>query len=365
MATAKAVKKPTTKVKVRTKVAAVVEPTPGRRRVIADALPNHSNYFASGGNKDLPWVNSGCALFDEVLGGGYVLGRMVNIVGDKSSGKTLLAIEACANFHRMYPKGRIRYAEAESAFDEQYAEALGMPTKAVEFAANVFTVEDFFNDIQTMIKEQKGQPGLYILDSLDALSDEAEQKRGIDEGSYGGSKPKKLGELFRRSVQIMEESNILLIIISQIRDKIGVTFGETKTRSGGKAMDFYASQIIWLAEIGKLKKTIGGVDRVIGVQVKAKCKKNKVGLAFRECEYPILFGYGIDDLTACAEWLLEVAPEQLESLGFSKNGYKVRLSNLRNKGGEEVTNIRKKLTDMVRKEWRRIEISFLPQCKKY
>lgn len=342
----------------------VVETAPvvSRRKVVAEEV---SNYFASGANKDLPFINSGCSLFDEVLGGGYVLGRMVNIVGDKSSGKTLLAIECCANFHKKYPEGKIRYAESEAAFDEQYAEALGMPIKVVAFPDNIFTVEDFFKDLQQMIKDSKGQPGLYILDSLDALSDEAEQEREIDKGSFGASKSKKLGELFRRLVQSLESSNILLMIVSQIRDKIGVTFGETKTRSGGKSMDFYATHIIWLAEIGKIKKTIDKQERVIGVQVKARCKKNKVGLAYRDCEYPILFGYGIDDLTACAEWLLEVAPDNLEKLGLSKNGYKVRLNNLRNKGGEEVLELRTKLTALVRKEWIRIETSFLPKSKKY
>lgn len=329
------------------------------------AGPNSAQYFASGADKKLPFVNSGCSLFDEVLGGGYVLGRMVNIVGDKSSGKTLLAIEACANFHRIYPKGRIRYAECESAFDEQYAEALGMPVKVVEFATKIFTVEDFFKDLQAVIKASKGEPALYIVDSLDALSDDAELEREIDKGSFGANKSKKLGELFRRSVQDLESSNILLIIISQIRDKIGVTFGETKTRSGGKSMDFYATHIIWLAEIGKIKRTVGGIERVTGVQVKAICKKNKVGLAFRSCEYPILFGYGIDDLTAGVEWLLEVAPKKLEDLGFSKNGYKVRIANLRNKGGSEVVKLRADLTALVRQEWARIEVSFLPQSRKY
>lgn len=340
---------------------------PLRKRGAVSTNKEPANYFAGGSQvKNLPFLTTGCSLFDEVLGGGYVLGRMVNIVGDKSSGKTLLAIEACANFVQRYSGGRIRYAETESAFDQQYAGALGMPIESVEFAEGIFTVEDFFNDLTKMIESSKGKPGVYILDSLDALSDEAEQKRGIEEGSYGGSKPKKLGELFRRSVQKLEESQILLIIVSQIRDKIGVTFGETKTRSGGKALDFYASQIVWLAEIAKIKKTIDKVERVVGVQVRAKCKKNKVGLAFRECEYPILFGYGIDDLTACAEWLLEIAPETLEkTAGLTKNGYKVRIQNLRNKGGEEVAQLRTKLSEMVRQEWSRIEQSFLPKSKKY
>ena len=346
--------------KVKAEKAAVAPAT--RRKVV---VKQEANYFSSGADKNLQFVSSGCALFDEVLGGGYVLGRIVNIVGDKSSGKTLLAIEACANFHRQYPDGVIEYAEAEAAFDQQYAEALGMPIDAVRFADNVFTVEDFFRDVQRLIKDSNGKPALYILDSLDALSDDAELKREINAGSFGGSKPKKMGELFRRNVQAIESANILIIIISQLRDKIGVTFGETKTRSGGRALDFYASQIIWLAEISKLKKTINGIERVTGVQIKARCKKNKVGLAYRDCEYPILFGFGVDDLTSCAEWLLTVAPAKLEEIGLSKNGYKVRIANIRNKGGGEAIDLRTKLSALVHQEWRRIEDTFLPQARKY
>src|SRR5206468_8961680 len=108
--------------------------------------------------------------------------------------------------------------------------------------------------------------------------DDAEQKREIDDGSYGANKAKKMGELFRRLVADLEEANVLLIVVSQLRDKIGVMFGEKQTRTGGRALDFYASHIVWLAEIGKIKKTIQKVERVIGVNVRARVKKNKVGL---------------------------------------------------------------------------------------
>lgn len=339
------------------------------RRPVAKAV---ANYFAAGETKDgMDFVSSGCALIDNVIGGGYVLGRVVNIVGDKSSGKTLMAIEAFCNFLRAYPEGVARYAEAEAAFDVDYAEALGMPSDRVEFVGEkegelMETVEDFYEDLDAYIDRLKGRPGIYILDSLDALSDRAEQKRKIDEGTFGGNKPKQLGQLFRRLNQKVEKSNVLLIVISQIRDKIGVTFGETKTRTGGKALDFYASQIIWLAEIEKVKQTIDGIDRIIGVRVKAKCKKNKVGLPFRECEYPILFGYGIDDITAGVEWLLDVKRDELlKELGFTKAGYKLRIRNLRNKGGAEVQALRAQLREAVTTEWRKIETGFLPQAKKY
>lgn len=354
------------------------------RRVVKvddDQKPAASSYFATVGDKgDLLFVSSGCAGMDAALGGGWPLGRVVNIVGDKSSGKTLLAIEACANFHREHPKGMIRYGEAEAAFDKAYAGALGMPIDAVEFTGDgekkvkkgedekddrLETIEDFYADILGFLDRAKG-PCVYVLDSLDALSDEAEQKREIGEGTFGGNKPKKLGELFRRLVQKIEEKQCLLIVISQLRDKIGVTFGETKTRSGGRALDFYATHIVWLAELGKTKKTIDKVERVIGVEVKARVKKNKVGLAHREFCYPILFGYGIDDLTANAEWLIEVgAEDQLKEMGLSKAGYKVRIGNLRNKGGDEARELRASLRAAVFAEWQRIEQGFLPKSSKY
>lgn len=329
-------------------------------------IKSTTNYFASGNDKKFDWVSTGCALLDSVIGGGYVLGRIANIVGDKSSGKTLQAIEACANFARVYPDGEIHYAEAEASFDIPYAEALGMPVDRVNFVEGISTVEDLFEDLERLIKDLNGKPCLYIIDSLDALSDRAEKARKIDEGSYNMQKQKKLSELFRRLVDQLEQSRILLIVISQIRDKIGVTFGETKTRSGGKALDFYCSQVVWFSEVEKIKKTIDKVERIVGIRVLAKCKKNKIGLPFRDCKFPILFGYGICDITANVEWLMEVNQEErLAELGLSKAGYKIRINNLRDKGGEEVKKIRASLDKIVREEWARIETKFLPTSKKY
>lgn len=346
---------------------------PSRRRVADESEDNTApaaSYFASGTDKKLEFVSTGCSILDEVIGGGMVLGRMINIVGDKSSGKTLMAIEACANFDNIYRSqdGYIRYAEAEAAFDIPYAAALGMPVDRVDFADSVFTVEDLFEDLTRILDDpkMKDRPILYVVDSLDALSDRAEQDRKIDEGTMGMAKPKLLGQLFRRLVQRMEESRMLLLIISQIRDKIGVTFGEKQTRSGGKAMDFYASQVVWLSEIEKMKRTIDKVERVTGVRVRARCKKNKIGLPFRECEYPILFGYGIDDLTAATEWLIDVGKEErLAAIGLSKAGYKVRIGNVRGKGGEGAKELRGQLKTAVIEEWRAIEMKFLPPSGKY
>lgn len=397
---------------VKTRVALAVEKSTSRRKVVAAEGEQASSYFANVEEKTgLKFISSGSAVLDAALGGGWVLGRVVNIVGDRSAGKTLLAIEACANFNKQYPNGKIRYNEAEAAFDEAYAEALGMPKGVVDFKGRPVdpedvvkhgellevladreagdraketaekaikrleakgvgratnTVEALYDDLLYTMDQNRGRPILYIIDSLDALSDEAEQGREIGDASYGGTKPKKMGEMFRRLVDRLEEQEVLFIVISQLRDKLNVTFGEKQTRSGGRALDFYASHIVWLAETGKIKKTMAKVDRIIGVNIKARVKKNKVGLPFRECAYPILFGYGVDDLTAGVEWLIEVGLDaKLTELGLSKAGYKISLPKMRDRGGDEVREFRKQLNAVVFSEWKRIEQGFLPKSSKY
>ena len=114
-------------------------------------------------------------------------------------------------------------------------------------------------------------------------------------------KQKKLGELFRRLTQKINKKNMLLVIVSQIRDAIGVTFGETKRRSGGKALDFYAYQIVWLYNKGLAKDG----DITTGIEIKANVKKNRVWKPFRIANFNILFEYGIDDLGSMVDYLID------------------------------------------------------------
>src|SRR4051812_10773815 len=123
--------------------------------------------------------STGSTLLDLALGGGWPVGRIFNIVGDKSVGKTLLAVEAFANFSIKYKGSLMRYAEAEAAFDESFAELLGFPKSVSRPKELLNTVEDFRDDLSKFLKdlEEEDSAGLYILDSLDALSDESEVKR--------------------------------------------------------------------------------------------------------------------------------------------------------------------------------------------
>ncbi len=274
------------------------------REVLKDKSKGGGSYFAAPA-AGVSFFSSGCTVLDLALGGGWAKGRVANIIGDKSTGKTLLCIEACANFAMSEPKGRIFYREAEAAFDPAYAEALGMPIDRVEFGEDPLdTVEDMFEDLSEIIKKVR-TPVLYICDSLDALTDRAELARDIDKGSFGTGKAKQMSQLLRRLIRQVHDERITIIIVSQVRSKIGVMFGPTTTRTGGRALDFYSSQVIKLSQRKTLVRTIGKTKRTTGMWVHAKVDKCKVGLPFREADFPIKFGYGIDDQAANAFYLKE------------------------------------------------------------
>lgn len=331
----------------------------------AEKPSDGSNYFTKPAST-LEFINSGCESLNQALGGGWAIGRASNIIGDNSTGKTLLAIEACANFHRDYPDGKIVYIEAEAAFDQSYAEALGMPVNEIDFRDNVRTVEDLYTVIDEETKDKKTYI-LIVVDSLDALSSEAEGKRKIDEASFGGEKSKKLGELFRRQVSSMEDSNTHLMVISQVRENIGVTFGAKYKRSGGKALDFYMSQIIMLAHTGQIKKTKKGVERTIGVDIKAKVTKNKVGIPFREAEFPIYFGYGVDDIAGNCRYLQAVGSynTSMEEIPKTKKDLDALLRDVATWDDDDYFDFQRRAKQAVIDTWPKVEQEFVPTRRKY
>jgi len=326
------------------------------------AKEGRDQYFLAP-SANLEFVHTGATVLDCVLGGGWPLGRVSNIVGDKSTGKTLVACEAMANFGRKFPKGMIRYVETEAAFDDAYAVALGIPMDRVERPdSQLETVEAVFEDLMGALSKMK-RGGLYILDSLDALSDAAEMGREIDKATFGAGKAKGMSQLFRRAIKKVEAKHCHFMIISQIRDNIGATFGRKYSRSGGKALDFYASQVAYLAHLGELKRKLKGVERTIGVQIRMKCTKNKVGLPFRTCDFPILFGYGIEDITASIDWL--VMNKQHKRTGLSLEELKSIREDAMKVEVDGADDIRQLLATNVIAGWSEIEKSFLPPRRKY
>lgn len=334
-----------------------------RKQLPAEPEEKEGLYFAK---SNVETFSSGCCLLDMVLGGGWPLGRFSNIVGDFSTGKSLLAIEACANFARQYPKGRIVYIETEAAFDVEYAQSLGLPTSRVEFPNEdearepITTVEQLFDELTKITEEAKAET-LVIVDSLDAISDQSEMEREIDKGSFGQEKAKKLGQIFRRLVQALKKKRVHLLIVSQVRDAIGVMYGKKTRRSGGKALDFYASQVVWLSNVGKISKTKSKVERIIGVRIKAKAEKNKIGTPFRDCEFPIYFHFGIDDVEAGWDWMQAAGKvkEAQTALGLKGPEDYVSLS------AEKYFKERQRLSSVIQTYWNEIEQTFAPKRSKY
>lgn len=327
-----------------------------------------SLYFTSE-KPNYSFVSTGCTKLDCDLGGGFALGRVANLVGDKSTAKTGLATETTTNFLRVYKDGVAAYRDAEAAFDKPYAQAMGMPIDQVDFGDEdkpLITIEDFARDFEKYLNARikDGKPGLYVLDSLDSLSDEAEMERDFGKASYGMGKAKGLSEFFRRGiVRKVEQTKVLLLIVSQVRENIGVMFGEKYRRAGGKALDHYASQIVWLALRGApLKRTIAKVERVYGVPIRAKVKKNKVGLNFREADFNYIFGYGVDDLESSVRWLGEVGKWPENDITPKQYLAKIAESDLSDaKYNSEV----QKMAKLVKQAWGEVETSFLPKRSKY
>lgn len=332
-----------------------------RERLSLERVGGGGSYFAAP-KDNIAFIPSGSKMLDLALGGGWVENRVANIVGDKATGKTLLCIEAAANFNLKYERCEIKYRECEAAFDPQYAAALGMPLDKVDFGEPFDTVDDFYEDMVGVLEKAK-VPTLYILDSLDSLSDRDEMQRDMNEGTYGTGKAKKLSQLFRRLVRKMQQSQVTLIIVSQVRDNIGVTFGRKTTRSGGRALDFYSSQTLFLAQKSTLKRTVRGVERPTGVALKAKVDKNKVGLPYREIEFDISFGYGIDDISSCLEWLKSV--KSLDLVEVPDKGIKKFCDNMAKLPDRDYRKETKRIHKAVTNRWYEIEESFVPTRRKY
>lgn len=307
---------------------------------------------------------SGSTLLDLMNAGGWALGRVVNIVGDSSTGKTLLAIEAAANFARLYSSTAIRYVETEAAFDESYAVKLGLPPD-IQRVQDVRTVEDFYEDLSGFLKSLDGNAGLYCLDSIDALSSQAEASRQIsDKSTYATEKAKVLSEVFRRIVVDIAAKNCCLFLISQTRDQIGGLFAG-KTRSGGRSLDFYSTQIIWLHEIKKEIREVSGVERTIGVRVRAQNKKNKVGNPFRQADVILLYGYGLDDELSNIEWLKRNKAAE-NGLLVPLDRYAMAVRRAREKRDLDMLGkYASELRAATRARWLEIEEALEPPIRKY
>jgi RecA/RadA recombinase len=353
------------------------------------------------------FLDSGSTMFNLAASGkgrdgGWARGRIVNPVGDGSSGKTLMALEFCANAYytikkkpsKIFPpvtKLYIVYLNRERVMDfpvqKMYnlKDADGNPIpsfyEAVEWIYHISTVEEFGRDFgRRAIQLQPGEALIYVVDSWDSMNSEEAIKR-FEKEALEESKPKKKTSsddedgddkkkgsynlekaayaskvFFNNACDLMTGKDITLMIISQTRTKIGITFGDKHYRSGGDALNFYTHQVPWLAQVEELKRTFRGDTRTYGVRMKAKFKRNKVGKPFREAETTILFDYGVDDILSMINWYWGPKVQKIDFDGatFAREDLVAYI---------EENDLRDVLIDMCEKEWAEIEAEIVPKRK--
>ncbi len=243
---------------------------------------------------DLEKTSSGSLALDYALGGGYPRGRIVEIFGVESSGKTTLALHAIAEIQRLGERGA--FVDAEHAIDPTYAEKLGVRLKDL-LLSQPNSGEQAIDIVETLAKT--GDVSLIVIDSVAALTPQAEQE-GDMEQQHMGLHARLMSKAMRKLCAVASQKKCTLLFLNQIRMKIGVLYGNPEVTTGGNALKYYASQRM---QCGRREHVKEG-ELSIGNKILIKVVKNKVAPPFQEAGLTIRWGHGIDraaDLLEAAE----------------------------------------------------------------
>ena len=326
-----------------------------RKKALAAALTQIEKQFGKGSVmrmgdanavRNIEVISTGSLSLDLALGvGGVPKGRVVEIYGPESSGKTTLTLHIVAEAQKV--GGTCAFVDAEHALDPGYAEKLGVDMDEL-LVSQPDTGEQALEITDMLVRS--GAVDVVVVDSVAALTPKAEIEGDMGD-SHVGLQARLMSQALRKLTGNIKRSNCIVIFINQIRMKIGVMFGSPETTSGGNALKFYASVRLDIRRTGAIKKG----DEVVGNETRVKVVKNKVAPPFRQATFEILYGEGVSREGEIIE--LGVAQGLIEKSGawYSYNGDRI------GQGRENVRNFLKENPDIARHVEAQIRAALIPE----